>query len=59
MQNFIKIGSAVWAVGLTQTDRQIDRQIDRHTHARTHRLTHTVTHPRFDWNIFRLYTMTD
>ena len=36
MQNFIKIGSAVWAVALTQTDRR--------THAHTHTLGSIATY---------------
>ena len=34
MQNLIKIGSAVWAVALTQTQTR--------THAHTHTHTHTL-----------------
>ena len=38
MQNFIKIGSAVWAVALTQTDRQT------HAHTHTHNLGSIATY---------------
>ena len=38
VESFIKIGSFVWAVEMTQTDRQTD--------------THTDRHPGVDYNIF-------
>ena len=44
MQNFIKIGSAVWAVALTQTDRQTDTHTHAHTHAHTHTLGSIATY---------------
>ena len=50
VQNFIKIGPAVLAVALTQTDRRTDARTCAHTHAHTD--AHTYAHPWFDCKIF-------
>ena len=42
MQNLIKIGSAVWAVALTHTDRHTHAHTYTHTHTHTHAHTHTL-----------------
>ena len=48
MESFIKIGTSVWAVEMTHTDRHTDAQTHRRTDAQTLRRTDAQTHRRTD-----------
>ena len=53
VESFIKIGLSIWAVEITQIDRQTDRHTHTETGRQTDRNTHTDTQtPLFNCNIF-------